>query len=158
MLIPRRQAFTTAMVSFLADPTLALAVPFDRTCTVVGVGVLGTELCRQILEASPTTKLIGITATTRNHDKIREQVGGSIDETRFLLTISEAPTTEKTNDVVFCAPPSGFDDYPAAVQSAIDKYWLGPESGGTFVFTSSGAVYVCSHNIAKSHTYFVADV
>jgi hypothetical protein len=42
--------------------------------------------------------------------------------------------------VVFCAPPSGFDDYAAAVQAAATNLWMGPDSGGTFVFTSSGGV------------------
>ena len=50
-------------------------------------------------------------------------------------------------DVVFCAPPSGFDDYPMAVDEVASSLWSGPSSsssgggGGTFVFTSSGVVY-----------------
>ena len=44
-------------------------------------------------------------------------------------------------DVVFCAPPSGFDDYPSAVKEAATQLWSGPDSGGSFVFTSSGGVY-----------------
>lgn len=44
-------------------------------------------------------------------------------------------------DVVFCAPPSGFDDYPQAVKDAATQLWSGPSSGGSFVFTSSGGVY-----------------
>lgn len=43
-------------------------------------------------------------------------------------------------DVVFCAPPSGFDDYPAAVKEAAAQLWSGSASG-SFVFTSSGGVY-----------------
>ena len=39
--------------------------------------------------------------------------------------------------VIFCAPPSGSEDYPGELRDAL-KYWNGR---GTFVFTSSSAVY-----------------
>lgn len=42
---------------------------------------------------------------------------------------------------MFCAPPSGFEDYPAAVQNVLTNYWAGPSGGGVFVFTSSGGIY-----------------
>jgi hypothetical protein len=44
--------------------------------------------------------------------------------------------------VIFCAPPSGFDDYPGAVEHAASTLWSGLENGGSFVFTSSGGMYV----------------
>jgi len=44
-------------------------------------------------------------------------------------------------DAIFCAPPSGFDDYPSAVRDAATQLWSGATSGGSFVFTSSGGVY-----------------
>jgi len=44
-------------------------------------------------------------------------------------------------DVVFCAPPSGFENYAQAVKDAAAQLWSGPSDGGTFVFTSSGGVY-----------------
>ncbi len=44
-------------------------------------------------------------------------------------------------DVVFCAPPSGFENYAQAVKDAATQLWSGPSSGGSFVFTSSGGVY-----------------
>lgn len=46
------------------------------------------------------------------------------------------------DNVIFCAPPSGFEDYPGAVEYAASELWSGIESGGTFVFTSSGGMYV----------------
>ena len=52
-------------------------------------------------------------------------------------------------NIVFCAPPSGFDDYPSAIQNVIDTLWVGggvkEEEGNcddscAFIFTSSGGM------------------
>jgi nucleoside-diphosphate-sugar epimerase len=48
---------------------------------------------------------------------------------------------EKYQNVVFCAPPSGFEDYPGAIQECISETWAGSSEGGVFVFTSSGGIY-----------------
>jgi hypothetical protein len=121
---------------------------------VVGVGVLGTSLCRQLLDAYPDSVVTGITKTTHNHASIRETVmereltmsstnaGAAVTGDRLRLVTCEQDLSAKFDNVVFCAPPSGFDDYPAAVQDAIDRYWQGPSGSGIFVVTSSGAVYV----------------
>jgi hypothetical protein len=68
-----------------------------------------------------------------------EEVGES---DRFVLKTGEEVEGAKFQNVVFCAPPSGFDDYPAAVEDAITNLWAGPSEGGAFVFTSSGGMYV----------------
>jgi len=57
-----------------------------------------------------------------------------------LSTAEDVPSDAKFKDVVFCAPPSGFDDYPAAVRNALETYW-DKGLGGCFVFTSSGGIY-----------------
>ena len=67
-----------------------------------------------------------------------------------LSTFDTIPKEKQFTDVVFCAPPSGFDDYPSAIQSVIDTLWAGgsdsdsdSSSGskkGVFVFTSSGGM------------------
>ena len=142
LLLPRRQTLASIVTSLLIEKSSAVAVASTTSTvktTVVGVGVLGTDLCRQLL-ADPATQVIGVTATTKNHEKIRETVGCT-DDSRFRLTTSEdtSEEVEKTANVVFCAPPSGFENYPEAVQTATEKYWLGPDTG-KFVFTSSGAV------------------
>ena len=135
----RRFLFLTLLVSVGAVVT-AMAPP-STSCAVVGVGVLGTHLCRQLLqESSSTTTVVGITATARNHGTIRAALDDS--DRLQLFTGDDDDETKKCTNVVFCAPPSGFEDYPAAVKAAAEKYWIGPEGGGTFVFTSSGAVYV----------------
>jgi hypothetical protein len=118
-----------------------------RTCAVVGVGVLGTSLCKQIL-SSPHLQNVVVTGITKSYDRhelIREQIGFTKIASRLTLTTFEELMEKKArltkfDYVVFCAPPSGFEDYPAAVQEAIDHLWAGPENDGVFIFTSSGAV------------------
>lgn len=88
-------------------------------------------------------KVIGITKTSNRHDAIRDAVVETTDDQdRFSVeTYDEAAaTSQKFQNVVFCAPPSGFDDYPAAIQNVMDNLWAGPSSGGHFVFTSSGGM------------------
>lgn len=65
-----------------------------------------------------------------------EQVGAS---ERFSVKTADDIQGQKFRDVVFCAPPSGFDDYPAAVHDAVTNTW-DHTLDGVFVFTSSGAV------------------
>jgi nucleoside-diphosphate-sugar epimerase len=107
-------------------------------CAVIGVGVLGTLVCRDLLQSDHPPVITGITRTETHHAAIRAQVA-SPNEERFRLVTADTPIPEKFRHVLFCAPPSGFDDYPRALQEAMDRYWLGPP--GRWVFTSSGAVY-----------------
>ena len=119
------------------------AITVDRgDCAVIGVGVLGTSLCRQILEDPDSRGVTGVTRTTQHHDAIRAAVlpSDSSSPSRFRLVAAGDPRLKKFTNVVFCAPPSGFDDYAAAVKEAAENYWMGPDGGGVFVFTSIGAV------------------
>jgi hypothetical protein len=141
----------------LAAPR-AWSMTIKGDTAVVGVGVLGKHLCRMILEDSSTTssRVLGVTQTSNNHETIRADIGyhhhhhaGGGDD-RFQLITNEdvaaaaASGSKKSlwrrfDNVVFCAPPSGFTDYPLAVRTAMDQLWAGPDHG-VFVFTSSGAV------------------
>jgi hypothetical protein len=56
-----------------------------------------------------------------------------------ILSMDDLSQETKFDNVVFCAPPSGSDDYPGAVKHAVDNLWCGPEKG-RFVFTSSGGM------------------
>ena len=93
--------------------------------------------------------VIGITKSTKRHDEIRTKVLGGDDQLsdRFELRTAEeydGKEIKKFNHCVFCAPPSGFEDYPSAVKGAIVDLWMGnteENSGGAFVFTSSGGIY-----------------
>ena len=115
----------------------AMATAATKNCAVVGVGVLGTSLCRQLLESDPDLRVTGITKSTSRHASIRDEVGSH--ESRLeLFAAEDVPKDVKFENVIFCAPPSGFEDYGAAVQHAVDTYWSGE---GSLVFTSSGSVY-----------------
>lgn len=140
---------------------------------------MGTSLCKQLL-AHPhfsSRSITGITKSTTRHEAIRREVlglvrggetssssssssphAGAEEEKRkkdrfHLLTVDQvlASSSYSFRDVVFCAPPSGFEDYSAAVDDAATRLWTGihgsssggeeNEAVGSFVFTSSGAVY-----------------
>lgn len=68
-----------------------------------------------------------------------------LDADRFeLRTAGDGEIGKKFNHCVFCAPPSGFEDYPAAVKESIDNLWMGQTEdnvNGAFVFTSSGGIF-----------------
>jgi nucleoside-diphosphate-sugar epimerase len=125
-------------------------------CAVIGVGVLGTLVCRDLLADDRVVEVTGITRTDTNHASIRDQVTGGDARKDALLRLVTSDTIafkKKFRNVLFCAPPSGFDDYPGATQEAIERYWLGPQGGGQFVFTSSGAVYGdTTHDIVTEDT------
>jgi len=134
---------------------------------IVGCGVLGTSLCKQFLSHPQfaSRSITGITKSTSRHEAIRREVlgvghhaetaaaaaGGEEVNDRFqLVTMEEILASSSSTtfrDVVFCAPPSGFEDYPSAIEHAATRLWTGiPKVGeeevvGSFVFTSSGAVY-----------------
>ncbi len=56
------------------------------------------------------------------------------------MTYETIAKENQFQNVVFCAPPSGFEDYPGAVKEAMENLWAGPSSGGRFIFTSSGGM------------------
>ena len=128
--------FTLLMASAANGFSSSKPSPPSNQCAVVGVGVLGTSLCRQILETTDWT-VTGITKTTNHHDDIRQAMPTE-EAHRLTLTTSDAVESKFPN-VVFCAPPSGSEDYPADVKSAVDNIWSGPEDG-VFCFTSSGGL------------------
>jgi hypothetical protein len=88
-------------------------------------------------DKTPYHVVTGITKTSSRHDAIRDDVG---NEDMFDVKTYDELEGNSFKDVVFCAPPSGFEDYPAAVGEAAKSVWAGAKSGGTFVFTSSGGV------------------
>ncbi len=87
----------------------------------------------------------GITKSTQRHESLLQQMANERFQVETLDSLLETTTTtpqQRYRHVVFCAPPSGFDDYPAAVKHAVQHIWAGPDEGGVFVFTSSGGMYV----------------
>ena len=136
-------------VLFLGQISSAMSVS-SSDCAVVGCGVLGTSLCKQLLESPEFASMkgvllsnfisgqsrrilnshlsffidqsivTGITKTKDRHESILAQIGES---DRFSLKTNEEVEGSKFDNVVFCAPPSGFEDYPAAVENCITNLW-----------------------------------
>jgi nucleoside-diphosphate-sugar epimerase len=107
------------------------------SCAVVGVGALGTRLCRQILETTDW-HVTGITKTVNRHDDIRSTL--SSDRLTLVARDQVPADAPKYDNVVFCAPPSGSDDYPGDVKDAVENLWAGQDGGGVFAFTSTGGM------------------
>ena len=118
----------------------------DSSVAIVGMGVLGTSLAKQLLESTECS-IVGVTKTSSRHDALlkelcekKEEYGDRVS----LCTMEQALQDSLTcNHVVFCAPPSGFDDYPTAISTAF-QFLLSSENKeevGSYIFTSSGGVY-----------------
>ena len=123
-------------------------------------------ICSELLSRAhfASRAIVGVTRTKTRHESIRRSVlrhdvDGADDVekegSRFrLMTLDEVlATTAATTcgsrprrhykDVVFCAPPSGFDDYASGITEVATRLWSAatPQQRGSFVFTSSGVVY-----------------
>lgn len=96
---------------------------------IVGPGVLGSLVGSQWLEKNQGARVVGQTNTTSRHEDLKA-LG---IEPRLKTECGE----EQFTNVIFCAPPSGSDDYTGEIVAA-SKLWNGT---GTFMFTSSSAVY-----------------
>lgn len=135
-------SFLFKIMSILTSVT-AFASPSLSSCdsvAIFGCGVLGTSLCKQILSCPDfqSKSVTAITKTTTNHEKI---LSNFEDCDNFnVVTMDSIKGKEKFDSVVFCAPPSGFEDYPGAVKEVAESLWSGPENG-RFIFTSSGGIY-----------------
>ncbi len=144
--LPRSSTISSLKSISRGGTDTSLRMQEGRNIAVVGCGVLGTSLCKQLLlnnddqGSTSTSTITGITKTTNNHESIKKAVGDDDSSTFHLSTFDDIPKQKQFSHVVFCAPPSGFDDYPSAIQKVIDELWAGPEKGA-FVFTSSGGIY-----------------
>ncbi|CAM9204862.1 unnamed protein product [Chrysoparadoxa australica] len=90
--------------------------------------------CRRLLgeqwkAAEPSSTVYGETRSTDRHEALAES--GMEPTLRGSRTV-------KCDNVVFCAAPSGNDDYAGEVAAAASEVWTGR---GVFVFTSSAGVY-----------------
>ena len=108
--------------------------PECRDLLVVGPGVLGSRVAVGWLAKYPGAVVVGQTNTDASHEGL-ESLGVYPRVKNFDADDATAGRTFPY--VVFSAPPSGSEDYPGEVESAL-KYWDGK---GCFVFTSSSAVY-----------------
>ena len=67
-------SFILSRLAFLLAPSTLIAAMATPTkhCAVIGVGVLGTSLCRQLLDDG--WQVTGLTKSTTRHPEIQEAV------------------------------------------------------------------------------------
>ena len=131
-----------AALLVLLVPTHCLAppVPVTADVVIVGCGVLGSRVGARLLTRSPELAVVAETGSERTHGALRDM--GMVPRVR-----AARPAAAKATHVVYCAPPSAVAGsgsataYADDVAAAAAECWAGPGGGGSFVFTSSGAVY-----------------
>lgn len=112
-----------------------LNAAYSHDLWVVGAGTLGEIVCRKYKERNPNANIVGETTTERNHQHL-----DSIGVIPIKSSQRSAGDLQSANNLVISIPPSSCPDYAGAVSEAI-KYWVGPQYGGSLVFTSSVGVY-----------------
>ncbi|KAK1257616.1 hypothetical protein QJS04_geneDACA002453 [Acorus gramineus] len=108
--------------------------PGENDLLIIGPGVLGRMVAERWRQAHPGCQIYGQTMTTNHHDELIKL--GIIPSLRDSKRVHRFPY------VIFCAPPSQTVDYPGDVRSAALN-WNGE---GSFLFTSSTAIYDCNDN------------
>jgi len=101
----------------------------DTNLLVVGPGVLGSLVGSKWLQKFPSARVVGQTNTDSKHAELVKM--------GFHPRLKAEAGGDQFANVIFCAPPSGSDDYTAEIAAAAES-WSGR---GAFVFTSSSAVY-----------------
>lgn len=112
---------------------VGLSLGFDDLY-IVGCGVLGQRAGDQWLKAHPQARVVGETASPRQHEALKAS------GIRPLLR-GDRGSEAKCAYLLICTPPSGYDSgeqYAAEISSAAAECWDG--SGG-LVMTSSGGVF-----------------
>ncbi|KAF8059377.1 hypothetical protein HT031_005182 [Scenedesmus sp. PABB004] len=135
----RRELLSAALLPRLAAGrgsgvvAMAAADGGERDLLIVGPGVLGSYLGVLWREAFPGAAVTAQTNSDANHERLRK-MGLS------PVTRDGVPPGKTFPYVLFSAPPSGSEDYPAAVAAAAAQW----DGRGSFVFTSS--MSVCATN------------
>ncbi|XP_051224504.1 uncharacterized protein [Lolium perenne] len=101
---------------------------------IVGPGALGQIVAEKWQQEHPGCKIFGQTATTDHHSELTK-IG-------IIPSLKGSRVGQKVPFVIFCAPPYRTDDYPGDLRVAASN-WSGE---GSFLFTSSTAVYDCNDN------------
>lgn len=113
----------------------APAASNDRDLLIIGAGVLGREIAAEWQNLFPGATVIGETRTDKSHDDLR-----ALDITPRISDAQSATATPPY--VVFCAPPSGSNDYAGTVHAAVQRALMNDADMTTrFVFTSSGGIH-----------------
>ncbi|KAL6626190.1 hypothetical protein ACP70R_029916 [Stipagrostis hirtigluma subsp. patula] len=106
---------------------------------IVGPGVLGRIVAEKWQKEHPGCKVFGQTASTDHHSELADM--------GIIPSLKGSTISQKIPYVIFCAPPSRSDDYPGDVSGNACRVAASNWSGeGSFLFTSSTALYDCSDN------------
>ncbi|TRY68641.1 hypothetical protein TCAL_08889 [Tigriopus californicus] len=106
----------------------------SKNLVIVGAGHLGCRVAQLWRESYPEARIV---LKTRSFNEKRATLWSSLG---YIPVSSKDPgEAEKSDCVIFCAPPTGNDNYPDDVHQALQDHWTGSAQGG-FVFTSSGGV------------------
>eukprot|EP00095_Tigriopus_kingsejongensis_P009169 maker-scaffold145_size311916-snap-gene-0.15 protein:Tk09169 transcript:maker-scaffold145_size311916-snap-gene-0.15-mRNA-1 annotation:"hypothetical protein GUITHDRAFT_64569" len=102
---------------------------------IVGAGHLGCRIAEIWRGLYPKSDIFLKTRSIKaDRDQLWTQLG-------YTPINPETESPPKTDLVVFCAPPTGNETYPQDVAQAAQDHWTQSETG-TFVFTSSGGVFL----------------
>ncbi|CAA0834800.1 NAD(P)-binding Rossmann-fold superfamily protein [Striga hermonthica] len=101
---------------------------------IVGPGVLGRIVAQQWKKEHPRSQIYGQTLTIDHHDELKE--------TGIVPFLKGTQVAHKFPNVIFCAPPSRNPDYLGEVREGTLKW----NREGSFLFTSSSALYDCHDN------------
>uniref|UniRef100_A0A0E0C1Y2 NAD-dependent epimerase/dehydratase domain-containing protein n=1 Tax=Oryza meridionalis TaxID=40149 RepID=A0A0E0C1Y2_9ORYZ len=137
LLLSRRPRPAAAALGVSDDTGVKMAgsdIVGKNDLLIVGPGVLGRLVAEKWQEEHPGCKVFGQTASTDHHNEL-SNIG-------IIPSLKGSTFPQKVPYVIFCAPPSRSDDYPGDVRVAASN-WTGE---GSFVFTSSTALYDCSDN------------
>jgi nucleoside-diphosphate-sugar epimerase len=123
----------------LLQPVCTAMVPAQPPLLIVGAGVLG-RLASTEWRAARADEAGEVVGVTRSDNAERSEMLRAEGITPRLR--EEVNTCgEKWPYVLFCASPSGNDDYPAEVAAALRLWHSSAPGGSGFVFTSSAGVY-----------------
>ncbi|PKU80340.1 hypothetical protein MA16_Dca005871 [Dendrobium catenatum] len=117
----------------------------ESSLLIVGPGVLGKLVAEKWQQDYPGCHIFGQTMTTEHHD----------DLVKLGIKPSLSGRSERVYpNIIFCAPPSRTTDYPGDVRVALSN-WNGE---GSFLFTSSTAVYDCNDEQLCDEDYPVVPI
>lgn len=109
----------------------------NQDLLIVGPGWVGQRVASLWMQLHPGVRVVGESRSNKNHEELKE-LG-------IIPKLAADSTDEHFRYVVFCAPPSGNDDYAGAVRSAVER----TDPKGMVVFTSSGRLYRDDNRIVR---------
>ncbi|KAL6849924.1 hypothetical protein ACP4OV_020551 [Aristida adscensionis] len=140
--VSRRRATMSAAASPGASPDTGREVAGavgQNDLLIVGPGVLGRIVADMWKQEYPGCKVFGQTATTEHHNELTE-IG-------IIPSLKGSITGPKFPYVIFCAPPYRSEDYPGDLSKDMCRMAVSNwNEEGSFLFTSSTAVYDCDDN------------